>query len=90
MKRVSSIEAKSLLPRTPLCKLKRNSFHTSEIREIRVRKAITSEHVKAECDNFIFKTRVLTLNTIQLSEEGEGVRHEIRVIKVRKVITSEY
>ena len=28
-----------------------------EIRVIKVRKAIASEYVKAECDNFIFKTR---------------------------------
>ena len=30
------------------------------------------------------------LNSIQLSGEGEGVRHEIRLIKVRKAIASEY
>ena len=28
-----------------------------EIRVIKVRKAIASEYVKAECNNFIFKTR---------------------------------
>ena len=64
----------------------------NEIRVIKLRKPIVSKYIKAECDNFIFKTRVLMLHPIQLSGEGEreGVRHEICVITVRKATASEY